>query len=69
MRAWAASALVKVGTREDVALLERLAESDPLVREYTADIGPREPQQVYPVRQAAKLAADALRTKAPAGNS
>ena len=33
MRAWAAEALGRIGTRDDVPLLTRLAETDPLVRE------------------------------------
>ena len=52
-RAWAAGCLGKIGTQDDIPLLEIIAESDLLERDphYSMDTGP-----ILPVRMAAKEA-------------
>lgn len=54
-RAWAASALPAVGTVDDLPLLRRLAETDPLVRGGGGYVLPRN-RSNYPVRERARQA-------------
>jgi len=55
-RAWAARALAAIGTPEDLPLLKKVAESDPLERERGGDVGPPDARQrmFFPVREAAR---------------
>jgi len=68
LRKWAAEGLGPVGTSQDVPLLKRLAESDPLEREAVHDVGPPDMtgRKVYLVREAARLAIELLSKKPPA---
>jgi len=63
LRKWAAEGLGHVGTSQDVPLLKKLAESDPLEREAVHDVGPPRSMKVHPVREAARLAVDLLAKK------
>jgi hypothetical protein len=54
--AWAAEALGKVGTTDDIALLRDLAQNDSMQRERGGCIAPMNKQLYYPVREAAQRA-------------
>jgi HEAT repeat protein len=58
-RAWAVTALRKIGTSEDLPLLRTLAKTDPLVREGPSGPGDDNTRPTHPVRQAAE---DTIRT-------
>jgi serine/threonine protein kinase/Flp pilus assembly protein TadD len=58
-RAWAAEGLAVVGGPDDLPLLKKLVQSDPLERERMTDVGPPDRKNTYfPVRDAAR---DAIR--------
>lgn len=64
MRAWAARALGLIGEPEDLKLLEKIAESDPLERELGGCLAPLNQQKFFPVRGAAGEAIKILRARA-----
>jgi hypothetical protein len=64
-RAWAAEAMGKIGTADDLPLLRDVAEKDPMQREQGGCIAPMNKQLYYPVRQAAQQAIKTLQQ--PAG--
>jgi len=66
LRKWAADGLGHIGTSQDVPLLKRVAESDPLEREAVHDVGRIRGLKVHPVREAARLAVELLSKKPPA---
>ena len=56
-RAWAEEGLGVVGTRDDLPLLKKLADSDPMERQLATDVGPPDEKHTYfPVRNAAREA-------------
>jgi hypothetical protein len=59
-RAWAAEALGKIGTADDLPLLRDVAEKDPMQREQGGCIAPLNKQLYYSVRQAAQQAIKTL---------
>jgi hypothetical protein len=67
-RAWAARGLGVIGSAEDLPLLKRLAETDPLAREMGGEVGPPGFRQAkfFPVRNAAKEASQAIEREAAA---
>ena len=67
-RVWAARALGVVGGPEDLPLLKRLAETDPLARKTHGDVGPPGGRNAkfYPVRQEAKEAIRVIERKGAA---
>lgn len=55
-RAWAAEALGKIGTTEDLPLLRGVTQKDTMKRERGCDVAPMNKQPYYPVREAARRA-------------
>jgi hypothetical protein len=70
-RAWAAQALAKVGNKDDLPLLKKLADSDPMERlDMRSDVGSS--HNYFPVREAARLAVkqiESSRTHGTTGGS
>ncbi len=67
-RAWAVYGLEKIGTADDLALLQTMAKSDPLVREGPLrPLHDRDPEDqwgpMFPVREAAEVAISVLKKK------
>jgi hypothetical protein len=62
-RAWAAEALGKIGTADDLPFLRDVAEKDPMQREQGGCIAPLNKQLYYPVRQAAQQAMKTLQAE------
>jgi hypothetical protein len=64
-RTWAATALGRVGTSEDLPVLQELARTDPLARE-SQPLPPSLPgswRKVYPVREAARTSIDRIQKR------
>ncbi len=59
-RAWAADVLGRIGTKDDLPLLQKTAKTDPMQRERGGCISPLNKQLYYPVREAAKQAIESL---------
>jgi len=59
-RAWAATALGQIGTKEDLPLLTRVAKTDPMTRKRGGCLAPMNEQLYYPVREAAQRALESL---------
>ena len=62
-RAWAAEAMGKIGTADDLPLLREVAEKDPMQREQGGCRAPMNKQLYYPVRQAAQEAMKMLQAE------
>jgi hypothetical protein len=68
-RAWAAQGLAVVGTRDDLPLLKKLADSDPLERQRMDDGWlPGEKNTYFPVREAARQAAREIESRQKPAN-
>ncbi|HUT29239.1 MAG TPA: hypothetical protein VMX13_05545 [Sedimentisphaerales bacterium] len=61
MRLWAAGSIARIGTEQDIALLQTIAETDTVVRQYYPSIRPPDADQYYPVRHAAQSAINQLK--------
>jgi tetratricopeptide (TPR) repeat protein len=55
-RAWSAQCFGTIGTQDDIQLLQKLADSDPLDRETSSDVPLPQQKTFFPVRQAAQAA-------------
>ena len=61
-RAWAAEAMGKIGTADDLPLLRQVAEKDPMQRERGGCLVPMNKDIIYPVREAAQQAIKKLQS-------
>ncbi|MHC4336143.1 MAG: hypothetical protein ACYSUP_05765, partial [Planctomycetota bacterium] len=63
MRLWAARSITKIGTEQDIALLQTIAETDTVVRQYYPSFRPPDADHYYPVRHAAQRAVNRLKAR------
>jgi len=63
MRLWAAGGIARIGTQQDIALLQTIAETDTVVRQYYPSLRPPDAAHYYPVRHAAQDAINRLKTR------